>query len=53
LCNQLIEEQTPKPGKAIGKEWRDWIIAQALQSEAKRMIDGEASSAARPASVPQ
>jgi hypothetical protein len=35
-CNKRIEEQMPKPGQVIGKDWRDWIIAHALQSEAKR-----------------
>jgi serine/threonine protein kinase len=52
-CNKLIEEQMPKPGQVIGKDWRDWIIARALQSEAKRMIDGAPSSAAPPSSVLQ
>jgi tetratricopeptide (TPR) repeat protein len=26
----------------LGSQWRDWIIAQALMKEAKRLIDGEA-----------
>ena len=42
-CNKIIEEQMPKAGQFIGAEWRDWIIAHALQSEAKRMIEGEPS----------
>jgi len=48
-CNKFIESKLPKLAKAglsdLGKDWRDWIIAHALQSEAKRMIDGEAASA--------
>jgi hypothetical protein len=51
-CNKIIEEQMPKPERELGHEWRDWIIARALQSEAKRMIDGEPSSAAHPANQP-
>ena len=39
-CNKMMGEKT-KPGQYPGEEWRDFIIAQALQSEAKRMIEGE------------
>jgi hypothetical protein len=55
-CNKVIESKLPNletPGVSdLGKDWRDWIIAHALQSEAKRMIDGEPSSTARPANLP-
>ena len=37
----------------LGKDWRESDIAHALQSEAKRMIDGEAASAAPPANPPR
>ena len=54
-CNKLIEDKLPKltkPGLSnLGKDWRDWIIAHALQSEAKRMI--EAASAAPSAQPPR
>jgi len=46
-CNKIIEEQMPKPERELGHEWRDWTIAQVLQSEAKRLIDG-----ASPANLP-
>jgi Tfp pilus assembly protein PilF len=45
-CNNMIEQQLPKPGEDLSTDWRDWIIAHALQAEAKRMIEGEPSSAA-------
>jgi serine/threonine protein kinase len=51
---EVAQAQLPKPEDGdLGQDWRDWIIAHALQSEAKRMIDGETSSAARPANLPQ
>jgi len=43
----------PKPERELGRVWREWIIAQALQSEAKRMIEGEPSSAAGAVNHPQ
>jgi hypothetical protein len=49
-CNSIIAEKLPKPDKEeLGTDWRDWIIAHALQSEARQMIEGERSSAASPA----
>jgi len=51
-CNKIIEEQMPKPERELGRAWRDWIIAQALQSEAKRMIEGEPTPAVRAANLP-
>src|SRR5262249_49439914 len=36
----------------LGRDWRGWIFAHALLSEANRMIDGQPSSAARPANLP-
>jgi eukaryotic-like serine/threonine-protein kinase len=51
-CNKIIEEQMPKPERDLGRAWRDWIIARALQSEAKQLIDGE-PSVARPANLPE
>jgi tetratricopeptide (TPR) repeat protein len=53
-CNKVIEEKLPKPDQSgPGINWRDWIIAHALQSEAKLMVEGEPSSAVRPASQSQ
>ena len=46
----LAQAQLPKLEDGdLGRDWRDWIIAHALQSEAKQMINGE-SSRAQPAS---
>jgi len=45
-CDKLIEQKLPKPGRDLGSDWRDWIIAHALRSEAKRLIEGELSAAA-------
>lgn len=42
-CNQIIEEKLPKTGQDLGF-WRDWIIACALQSEAKQMVEGKPSA---------
>jgi hypothetical protein len=44
-CNQVIEKLPKLESGDVGDSWRDWIIAHALQSEAKRMIDCEAASA--------
>ncbi len=46
-CDKVIEGKLPKLGTGgLGGDWRDWIIAHALQSEAKRIIEGEAFPAA-------
>jgi hypothetical protein len=45
-CNSVIEKRMPKIEKGLGESWRDWVIAQALQSEAQRMIGGGPSSTA-------
>ena len=52
-CNKLIEQKLPKPGQDLGNDWRDWIIARALRSEAKRLIEGEPSAAVGPANRPR
>jgi serine/threonine protein kinase len=52
-CNKLIEQKLPKPGQDLGNDWRDWIIAHALRSEAKRLIEGEPSAAAGAANRPR
>jgi eukaryotic-like serine/threonine-protein kinase len=53
-CNKVIDEKLPKAETGdFGNDWRDWIIARALQSEAKRMIEGESPSAAHPTNVPR
>ena len=45
-CTEIVETQFSKlEGGDLGRAWRGWIFAQALQSEAKRMIEGEPSSA--------
>ena len=41
-CNHVIESRLAKPGESLGQDWKDWIIAHALQSEAKQMIEGGA-----------
>ncbi len=47
-CNRVIRDKLPKLERGdMGDSWRDWIIAHALQSEAKRMIEGEPASAAQ------
>jgi len=52
-CTEIVQIQLPKPENGdLGGDWRGWIYAHALQSEAKRRIEGEPSSAARPASLP-
>jgi tetratricopeptide (TPR) repeat protein len=49
-CNGIIEEKLPKPDKEeLGTDWRDWIIAHALQSEAKQVIESERPPSASPA----
>jgi tetratricopeptide (TPR) repeat protein len=40
-CDRVIETKLPVLGNPLGGDWRDWIIAHALQSEAKQTIDGE------------
>jgi tetratricopeptide (TPR) repeat protein len=53
-CAEIVETQLPKlEAEILGPDWRDLIIVHALQSEAKRMIDGDPSAAARPANTPQ
>jgi hypothetical protein len=49
-CNKVIQEKLPMEGGNLGPDWRDWIIAHALQSEAIGMIDAEPSATARPPS---
>jgi serine/threonine protein kinase len=51
-CNKIVEEKLPKPDADLGKDWRDWIIAHALQSEAKLMIDGASFPPAVHANLP-
>jgi hypothetical protein len=40
-CQKIVAEQMPRPGQELGRDWRDWIIVQALHSEAMKLIDGE------------
>jgi hypothetical protein len=50
-CVDVIGTRFPKlEGGNLGRDWRDWIIAHALQSEAKRMIEGE-PAVTRPADL--
>jgi tetratricopeptide (TPR) repeat protein len=52
-CTEIVQTQLANPESGdLGGDWRGWIYAHALQSEAKRMIDGEPSSVARPANLP-
>ena len=50
-CTKCLDNKRPKPEKLspfdwLRNDWQDWLIAQTLQVEAKRMVDGEASSTA-------
>ena len=39
-CGKVIEEQLPKLSNGnLGQDWRDWIIAHALQKEAKALVN--------------
>ena len=39
-CGKVIEEQLPKLSTGtLGQDWRDWIIAHALQKEAKALVN--------------
>ena len=53
-CTEIVETQFSKlEDKDLGGDWRDWIIAHALQSEAKRMIEAEPASGTGAANLPQ
>jgi hypothetical protein len=52
-CGEVIQTQlAERKDVELDQDWRDLIIAQALQSEAKQLIDGEPSSS-RPGNLPQ
>jgi serine/threonine protein kinase len=52
-CTEIVQTQLTKLEDGdLGRDWRGWIFAHALQSEAKRMIEGEPSPAVRPANPP-
>ena len=52
-CTEVVGTELPKfTDEDVGASWRDLIIAHALQSEAKQLIDGE-PSAASPPNLPQ
>ena len=56
-CEKVIESKLPKlktPGESdLGKNWRDWIVAHALRSEAQRMMaEKSGSGAASPPTGP-
>ncbi|HWV99900.1 MAG TPA: protein kinase, partial [Candidatus Acidoferrum sp.] len=39
-CGKVIEEQLPKLSSGnLGGDWRDWIIAHALQKEAEALVN--------------
>jgi len=40
-CNETIENKLAKIGQPPGPDWRDWIIARALRSEAESLIKPE------------
>jgi serine/threonine protein kinase len=51
-CDEILETTMPKlTDSDLGRDWRDLIIAHALHSEAKRLIEGESSSASTPANL--
>jgi hypothetical protein len=38
-CAEVVESKMPKPESAdLGSDWRDWIIAHALLTEAQNLI---------------
>ena len=48
-CSEVVKTELPKfTDGDLGASWRDLIIAHALQSEAKKLIDGEPSAASPP-----
>jgi tetratricopeptide (TPR) repeat protein len=52
-CTEVVGTELPKfTDEDVGASWRDLIIAHALQSEAKQLIDGE-PFIARPANLPE
>jgi hypothetical protein len=52
-CAKVIDEKLPKLSSGdLGGDWIDWIIAHALQSEAKGLIEGEQPAASGPANPP-
>ena len=53
FCNKVIEEKMPKFGQDLGDDWQDWIMAHALQSEAKGLIAGEPPAASGPPNPPR
>ena len=53
-CVEIVQTQLPKLEDGdIGRNWRDWIIVHALQSEAKRMMEGGPSATERPVDAPR
>jgi serine/threonine protein kinase len=44
-CKKVIEEKMPKSAQDLGDVWQDWIVAHALQTEAKELIGGEPRAA--------
>jgi hypothetical protein len=38
-CNEVIKNKLAKIGEPPGEDWRDWIIAHALQNEANDLIN--------------
>jgi serine/threonine protein kinase/tetratricopeptide (TPR) repeat protein len=52
-CTEIVQTQLAKPENGVlGADWRGWIYARALQSEAKRTIDGEPSPDVRATNLP-
>jgi len=51
-CNEYIASRLPV-GQLAGPDWRDWILAHALQSEAKQLIDGQPLSPKPAANLPR
>jgi len=43
-CEELVQKQMPQLGRALGYDWRDWIIVHALLAEAEGLIEGRKSS---------
>lgn len=53
-CTEIVQTELPKLEDGdLGRDWRGWIIAHALQSEAKRLIEGEPSPAVRATDLPR
>lgn len=40
-CDRVVTTKLAQPGQNLGTDWRDWIIAHALQKEATELINSK------------